>query len=83
MNEMEWGWGILICEDDIKDVDENTDGCEDTAGVTVGDIEEGKVTVLFSSPESLIEKHRKLISLLSKRNILKGIFCDEAHCIHK
>ena len=56
-----------------------------TAGenVTVEDLENGKCELILASPESLLGDYRSLLIRLSKKNVLKAIFIDEAHYIKK
>ncbi|CAG2190513.1 unnamed protein product [Mytilus edulis] len=50
---------------------------------SLGDVKEGKIDIIFSSPESLIGHERKLLLDLAKKNFIKTVFVDEAHCIKK
>ncbi|XP_062571099.1 uncharacterized protein LOC134233124 [Saccostrea cucullata] len=40
-------------------------------------------TIIFASPESILGTQRKITEDLAKRNFIKAIFVDEAHCIKK
>ena len=46
-------------------------------------IENGRFELIFASPETLLQSYRSTVMQLAKRNHLKVIFVDEAHCIKK
>lgn len=50
---------------------------------TMGDIISGEVEIIFSSPESLLGKHRTMLTELTKNDAVRAIFIDEAHCVKK
>ena len=47
------------------------------------DVSKGQVDIIFASPESLLGQHRSTVIELSRKDVLKAIFIDEAHCIKK
>ena len=47
------------------------------------DVREGKVRILFSSPEALLGQHLKLLSQLASRDLIGAIAVDEAHVVLK
>ena len=44
---------------------------------------DSSVEILFSSPESLLDKYRDFVLKLARKGHLKILFVDEAHCIKK
>ena len=51
--------------------------------LSVKNITSLEADIVFSSPESLLETNRQLITDLATKQIVKTIFVDEAHCIKK
>ena len=50
---------------------------------TEEDVKEGRVRILFGSPESTLGQHRQLIEDLASRNLIVMMAVDEGHCVSK
>ncbi|XP_046377256.2 ATP-dependent DNA helicase RecQ-like [Haliotis rufescens] len=51
--------------------------------MTVADIRDGEADVIFTTPESILGRHRNLVTELDKQKHLKAVFIEEAQCISK
>ena len=56
---------------------------EGVENITLSDIRDGEIDIIFASPESILGHQRDLILQLSSKKYIKAIFVDEAHCIKK
>ena len=66
----------------MGDILAGTDTCEHQM-FSKDDIRKGNVDIIFASPESLLDHQRDVVLELSKQNLVKALFIDEAHCIKK
>ena len=67
----------------LKEPEQETKESQQTSSDIVVNIENGLYELIFASPETLLQKHRKVLMSLSKKKYLKAIFVVEAHCIKK
>ncbi|XP_071177222.1 ATP-dependent DNA helicase RecQ-like [Mytilus edulis] len=67
----------------LKDITSPSNFEDSLTNLSLVDVKEGKIDIIFSSPESLIGHERKLLLDLAKKNFIKTVFVDEAHCIKK
>ena len=56
---------------------------EGVESITLSDIGDGEIDIIFASPESILGHQRDSILHLSSKKYIKAIFVDEAHCIKK
>ena len=56
---------------------------EGVENITLSDIRDGEIDIIFASPESILGHRKDLILHLSSNKYIKAIFVDEAHCIKK
>ncbi|CAG2233679.1 recQ [Mytilus edulis] len=67
----------------LKDITSPSNFEDSLTNLSLVDVKEGKIDIIFSSPESLIGHERKLLLDLAKKIFIKTVFVDEAHCIKK
>ncbi|XP_063417276.1 uncharacterized protein LOC134699791 [Mytilus trossulus] len=67
----------------LKDITSPSNFEDSLTNLSLGDVKEGKIDIIFSSPEALIGHERKLLLDLAKKSFIKTVFVDEAHCIKK
>ena len=67
----------------LKDAFMSTDIEENFMTLSLADVRKGEISILFASPESLLDHQRNIILELAGNNLIRALFVDEAHCIKK
>lgn len=68
----------------LKDVSiKSSDFEENFMSLSLNEVKHGEVSIIFGSPESILDHSRNILLELSKKHLIKAVFVDEAHCIKK